>query len=1147
MLHLMAVHGARIVDISYETDRGRFIGRGNGVADPAAMQGVASLSNTEGSVLDPIVAIRYRITLEAEQSATVNIVTGVAPAREAALGLVEKYQDRRLADRVFELAWTHSQVILRQINASEADAQLYARLAGSVIYANAAMRADAAVLKQNKRGQSGLWGYAISGDLPIVLLEIVDAANIDLVRQMVRAHAWWRLKGLTADLVVWNEDHTGYRQQLNEQIMGLIASGIEANVIDRPGGIFVRPANHISSEDRVLLQSVARAILSDARGPLADQINRRAVPATPSPRLKAARAAREEAVAPAPPRGDLLFDNGLGGFAGDGREYVITTAPGRLTPAPWSNVLANPGFGSVVSESGAAYTWRGNAHEFRLTPWDNDPVTDACGEAYYIRDEDSARFWSPMPLPARGATPYVTRHGFGYSVFEHVEHGIASEAWVYVAREAAVKYTVIRLRNASSRPRRLSLTGYAGWVLGDLRERTMMHVATAIDAGTGAIFATNSYSTEFAGEVAFFDAGETPACITCDRLEFIGRNGRLADPAALHRERLSGRTGHGADPCAAIQIAFDLAPGAQREVVFILGAASGAAQAGALVKLARGGAAARAALDAVRAYWRHTLGAVQVQTPDPMLDLMANGWLLYQTLACRLWARSGYYQSGGAFGFRDQLQDTMALVHAEPALARAHLVLCAGRQFEEGDVQHWWHPPAGRGVRTHCADDFLWLPLATCRYVTVTGDTGVLDEKSPFLTGRALGADADSYYDLPGHDDGEATLYDHCVRAIEHGLRFGAHGLPLIGSGDWNDGMNMVGAQGRGESVWLGFFMYQVLERFGALAGGRGDAGFAARCREQAALLAVRLEAGGWDGAWYRRAYFDDGTPLGSAANAECRIDSVSQSWAVLSGAGEPARARMAMAEVDARLVRREASLVQLLDPPFDKSAVDPGYIKGYVPGVRENGGQYTHAAIWAAMAFAALGDDVRAWEVAAMINPMRHALSPAAVAVYKVEPYVVAADVYAMAPHTGRGGWTWYTGSAGWMYRLLIESLLGLVREGDRLRFMPCLPAGWPGFTLRYRHGGSAYRIAVTRAGSAQPPGLVLDGVAQAGDAITLVDDGGEHEAVLCLPAAPVPAAIAPAAGVPAVAAPAVAVPAVDTSADETPAVPAPEVPAPA
>ncbi len=1093
MLHLMAVHGGGVGEVSYETDRARFVGRARTTAAPLAMSDPAALSGAEGSVLDPIVAIRCRVALEPDESATIDMVSGVGDTRDGAVGLIEKYQDRRLADRVFDLAWTHGQVVLRQLNASEADAQLFARLAGSVIFANASLRADAAVLIRNRRGQSGLWGYAISGDLPIVLLQIGDAANIELVRQLVLAHAYWRLKGLAVDLVIWNEERAGYRQPLQDQMMGLIASGAEASVIDRPGGIFVRLAEQISSEDRILLESVARAVITDSRGTLAEQLSRRGPVEARTPPLKPSRAQRAEtAPASATPRRDLILFNGLGGFTRDGREYVMTLAPGQVTPAPWVNVLANPTFGTIVSESGAAYSWSENAHEFRLTPWHNDPVSDPGGEALYLRDEETGRVWSPTPSPARAAAPYVVRHGFGYSVFEHSSGGIRSELWIYVAMDAAVKFSVLKLRNESGRARRLSATGYVEWVLGDLRANSAMHVSTEIDPRSGALYARNRYNTEFADRVAFFDVDDAARSVSGNRAEFVGRNGAMRSPAAMGRAQLSGKTGAGLDPCAALQVRFELADGEDRELVFLLGAGRNLQDAGNLVQRFRGSSAARGALEAVWQHWNHTLGAVQVETPDPSINVLTNGWLVYQTLACRVWARSGYYQSGGAFGFRDQLQDAMALVHAEPARLRAHLLLCASRQFQEGDVQHWWHPPSGRGVRTHCSDDYLWLPLAACRYVAGTADTGVLDEPVHFLEGRPVSPEDDSYYDLPGRSAEAGSLYEHCVRAVTHGLRFGARGLPLMGSGDWNDGMNLVGMGGKGESVWLGFFLCEVLRQFSPLARARGDAAFAKRCESEGARLRQSLEQHGWDGEWYRRAYFDDGTPLGSARGAECRIDSLSQSWAVLSGAGDAQRARTAMQAVDERLVRREDALVQLLDPPFDKSNLDPGYIRGYVPGVRENGGQYTHGAIWAAMAFAALGDARRAWELTAMINPVNHAASAAAIATYKVEPYVMAADVYALAPHTGRGGWSWYTGSAGWMYRLIVESLLGLRLEGDMLHLAPCLPADWQTFKIHYRYRETVYHIVVSQTDGEMR--VTVDGVERHDGAIPLLDDRREH-----------------------------------------------------
>ncbi len=1095
LLNFLVGQGGEQGEISCETDRGRFIGRGRTLAEPAALQSISPLSNTTGPVLDPISSLRRTVTLAPHETARIDLVMGMAESRDAALALLEKYSNPRMADRAFDLAWTHSQVTLRHLNASEADAKLYARLAGGLIYANPSLRAAPGVLLNNRRGQSGLWGYGISGDTPIVLLRISDPARIEIVQQLLQAHAYWHMKGLPVDLVIFNEDASVYRQPLQDQIFGLIVSGSEAQMVDKPGGIFVRRLEQVSSEDRVLIQSVARLVLTDECGTLAEQLERPGLPEPMIPLLPPARPEGRDLPRPLPPR-ELIFDNGLGGFTRDGREYVITLSADQVTPAPWVNVLANPHFGTVVSESGSAYTWIENCHEFRLTPWNNDPVTDATGEAFYLRDEQTGQFWSPTPLPARGATPYVIRHGFGYSVFEHTEHGIASELTVYVAMDAPVKFAVLNLRNVSGRPRVLSVTGYWEWVLGELRHKSLLHVQTEVDPKTGALLARNPFNNEFAERIAFVDVSDSMRTFTGDRKEFIGRNGSLSNPKALKRTRLSGKTGAGLDPCGAAQVTVDLPAGQEREISFRLGVGRNIADVQTLIRRFRSVEASRRALEGVWEYWNRTLGAVQVETPDPSVNVLANGWLLYQTLSSRLWARTGFYQSGGAFGFRDQLQDVMALVHAEPALAREHLLRAAAHQFREGDVQHWWHPPAGRGVRTHFSDDYLWLPYATCRYVACVADTGVLDESIPFLEGRPLKPEEESYYDLPNRSETSATLYEHCVRAIERGLAFGQHGLPLMGCGDWNDGMNLVGKEGRGESVWLAFFLYDVLVKFAELARGRNDTAFAERCLAQADQLQKNIEQHSWDGQWYRRAYFDNGEPLGSCTNPECQIDSLPQSWSVISRAGDSQRARQAMQAVDERLVRRDAGLIQLFDPPFDQSHLNPGYIKAYIPGVRENGGQYTHGAIWTTMAFALMEDTERAWELFALLNPVHHSATSVQIATYKVEPYVVAADVYAVAPHAGRGGWTWYTGSAGWMYRLLVETLLGVNLEGNQLRLIPRLPKTWSTFILHYRYRLTHYHIRITRLAGTHPGGtqLTLDGQPFAGNTIPLVDDHQDH-----------------------------------------------------
>ncbi|HEX5959800.1 MAG TPA: glucoamylase family protein [Rhodanobacteraceae bacterium] len=1094
LLHQLTTRGGIVGEGSFETDREAFLGRLGTPAAPATLDFDMPDAGRAGAVLDPIVSLRRRIEIRPGHTAGLDILTGVAPDRAAALALARKYRERHLHERVFQLAWTHEQVTLQQLNLTAVEAQRYDHVAGTLLYGPIAARnvSEAAL-----PSQSALWKHGISGDLPIVLARIANASQIDLVRHLIQAHGFWQMSGLDADLLIWNEELSGYRQELQEHILYLIESGAEARGGQGRGRMFAWRIEHLSAPDRALMLASARCVFSGDEGRLRDQIARMrtANGGIDTPARLALRKPQPGAYALQPPSEDLRAANGFGGFRNDGSEYTIWLSGDAPTPAPWCNVLANEGFGSVVSESGGACTFAGNAHEFRLSPWYNDPLRDLSGEALWLRDEATGEFWSATAQPTPSGDPYRICHGFGYSRYEHAHADLYSEAVVFVAHAAPLKLTLLKLVNKSDRARRVSLTSFVEWVLGEHRERAGQHVRTAIDAGCGAMFAHNPYDDTFASRTAFHRVC-TPHTEYCgDRRAFLGRNRTAGAPLGMRLEKLEGGVGAGLDACSAQRAAFELAPGGEVEVLVLLGAAAGTAEARALVQAFDDGDAAHAELERVCSDWRATLSQLHVRTPDASTNLLVNGWLPYQVLASRIFARSGYYQSGGAWGFRDQLQDAMAVMHARPDLARAQLLRCARHQFREGDVQHWWHPPTGKGVRTRISDDLLWLPWCTAEYVRVSGDAAVLDEVEPFIEGRALATDEESVYEDVRVCGERASLYEHCLRAIRHALRFGVHGLPLIGGGDWNDGMNRLGIHGHGESVWLGMFLVDVLERVAPLAGARGDATAAANLADTAAEIRSMLERHAWDGDWYLRAWNDDGVAIGSARSEECRIDSLPQSWSVLANLGDPARSGRALDAVLAHLVDEDAGIVKLFDPPFDRTPLDPGYIKGYVPGVRENGGQYTHAAVWVAMALARLGRVEDAWRIARILNPIRHSPDPEAAQRYRLEPYVVAADVYAAKAYAGRGGWSWYTGSAGWMYRLLSESLLGLRCEGPRLHIAPCVPDDWTRWSADWRLGGSSWRIEfVRKPGDTGVADVSVDGVLQPASVIELVDDGKEH-----------------------------------------------------
>ncbi len=1099
--HVAAVEDEAVGVIQYETDRARFLGRGRSVRSPVSVIDGRPLSNTVGPVLDPIFSLRCRIRLAPGATAHAIFSTVVAESREDVLDLADKYRESATFERATTLAWTQAQVQLHHLGIEPDEAHLFQRLANRILFSDPSLRPASSLLARNERGPSGLWAHGISGDLPIVMVRIDEVEDLDIVRQLLRAHEYWRLKLIDVDLVILNEHGATYAQILHDALETLVRTSQSILVPEGHrghGGVYILRGEQLSPEDRMLLQAAARAVLLSRRGTLADQVIRLERPpariALP-PGPPGPKPTRSSGPAPRP---QLEFFNGLGGFADRGREYVAILGPGQSTPAPWLNVVANETFGFQVSESGSGYTWSGNSRENQITPWSNDPVSDPISEAIYVRDDESGELWGPTALPIRlEDSTYIVRHGAGYSRFEHVHDGIALNLVQLVPLDEPLKVSVLTVENRSGRSRRLSVTAYAEWALGTSRGDSAPRIVTELDPETRAILVRNSWNTEFAGRVGFLDLGGRQTTWTADRTEFLGRNGAPDRPAGLDRGyRLRAAAGAGLDPCAALQTGFELANGARTQVVVLLGEADGAMAASDLVRRGRS-ADHEATLRDVARFWEAAQGTVQVRTPDRSMDIMLNGWLTYQTLACRLWARAAFYQAGGAYGFRDQLQDVIALLTSKRELAREHLLRAAARQFVEGDVQHWWHPPTGRGVRTRISDDRVWLPYAVDRYLAVTGDASILDEIVPYLDGPALRPDQVDAYFQPEPSPTSASLFAHCAAALDRSLAVGAHGLPLIGSGDWNDGMNRVGHEGRGESVWLGWFLFTVLAAFAPIAEARGERPRAARWRASMKALRRALEREGWDGDWYRRAFFDDGTPLGSAINVECRIDSIAQSWAVLSGAANPGHAERAMAAVEEYLVRPGDGLVLLFTPPFDHSNVDPGYVKGYLPGIRENGGQYTHGVLWTVQALTRLGEGDRAARLLAMLQPANHAITAEGAARYAIEPYVLAGDVYDGPEHAGRGGWSWYTGSASWMYRIILEDVLGVRRSGDALELAPCISSAWREYDVRYRFGSSDFHLHLDNPDGLQcgEVALVLDGAPLAGNRIPLVDDGKRHD----------------------------------------------------
>ena len=1103
---LQCVGASVSATVEYETDRAQFLGRCRTLRNAQAMQPGARLAHSIGCVLDPIFSLRQHFALAPGASIQFLLWTCVASSREGALALTAQLHDTEAAEQLFAGAARFAVAEQSRLDIDETRGARYARWLSALLVSDARCRGRPDIATRGRGGPPTLWPLGISCDRPIILLRLGGAHDLPKAHDVLLAQTLWRSQRFAVDVVLLNAAEGPAGDRLQRTLTSLVDAHKSSEAADNTAKaeLFALREAALGDDARNGLHTVARIVL-DSASPASDPDAFNTSPSAPMPAIRASRpVSTAEALSP----NALEFDNGLGGFSRHGRAYHVSLTGERFTPAPWINVIANPSFGFFVSAEGGGYAWATNSQQNALTPWPNDPVSDTPHDVIYLRDRDNGALWSATALPIRvGDATYAATHEKGCSTFTTNAHDIGVELTIGVAMADPVKISRLRISNRSARTRRLSITGYVEWTLGANGSVSAPFVVTARDSRTDALFARNAWRPDFAGDVAFFDMAGLQQSMCGDRGAFLGALGTIDRPAALGRDdALPDRLGMGLDPCGALQVHIDLPSNTAFELVFLLGNAASESEAQQLVEKYRAADVAEV-LGVALAHWQRLLDVVQVRTPSRAMDVMLNDWLLYQVLSCRVWGRTAYYQASGAYGFRDQLQDVMALCISRPDLAREHLIRAAGRQFAEGDVQHWWLPPGGQGVRTKISDDRVWLAYVAAHYVGVSGDATVLDEVSPILGGPQIPDGATDVFFLPTPTNQNISVYEHCARALDCSLTRGQHGLPLMGTGDWNDGMNAVGAEGRGESAWLGWFLIATLSAFTPYAEQRGETERVQRWGAYMKDVRAALESA-WDGQWYRRGYYDDGAPLGSANNKECRIDAIAQSWSVMAGSSNPRHQAEAMASVERLLIDPQNCIACLFMPPFDQNSDEnPGYIKGYPPGVRENGGQYTHGAIWSIFAWAQLGEGDRAAALFDLLNPIHHSDTAEGVARYRVEPYVSCADVYSAAPWIGRGGWTWYSGSAGWLYRAGLESVLGFQLRGNRLRIDPCIPKNWAGFELAYEHRDAAqvatrYEIQVTNPNhvSSGVQRVELDGDVSVDGSVALCNDGRTHRVTVAL-----------------------------------------------
>ena len=1047
-------------ELEFETNKEKFLGRAT-FSIPKMVQESKPLSKNLVLTTEPCIAMRRTIKIKPKEKVTLDLLMYVDENKENIIEKLKEYGHSGTINKAYELSKAKLEAEIRYLDLKGKNIDVYQKIMTYLVFGNPMKIWDGEKICFS---QSELWKYGISGDLPILLVKIKDSSDIYVIEDIMKCYDFLRMKNILFDLVILNEEENIYEHYVKEQIDSIILNKHLSYLKNVAAGIFVINSADISKEDRELLDFVSKLVFNAGGGNLKTQLEEMEEEYLGSIKNIGEYNLMEPIFIPKEEQigqdslNNLLYHNEFGGFTEDGTEYKIKINKENRLPTVWSHVMANENFGTIVTENQGGYTWSKNSRLNRLTSFNNMPSIDAPSEIFYLKNEKTGENWSLGASPMPDENDYEITYGFGYAMYNHISHGILQQMQVFVPQKDKIKINILNLKNLEGEKKELKLIYYIKPVLGEDEIKSNGYIYVEKDGNI--VTAKNLYNTDFKGSVMYVGSSEKITSFTGNKNSFFG-NGNLSNPEGLNKVSLDNNHGIFENTCIALEIKIELDAYENKEICMFLGEESNLLDAKNIAYKYTKLSNAKEELKAIKKYWFETLNVLQVKTPLDSMNIILNGWAVYQTICCRLWARSGYYQSGGAYGFRDQLQDTLGIENIDINFMKNQIIKSASHQFIEGDVEHWWHEDTNKGIRTRFSDDLLWLVYVVCEYITLTGDYRFLEEKVCYLKGEPLIEYEDEKYDIHIQSLEKGSIWEHCIKALEK-TEFGENGLPKIGSGDWNDGMNGVGNKGNGTSVWLGFFLYSILEKVVLICDNLKEEELKVKYEKLKEKLRKTLNTVGWDGRWYKRAYTDDGTAIGSIENEECRIDSISQSWATISNAGDNDKKYISLESLENHLVDKENGIIKLLDPPFNKGKINPGYIKSYMPGVRENGGQYTHAAIWVILAETMLGFGDKALEYYRMINPIEHSKTKESAKKYKVEPYVLPGDIYGAENLAGRGGWTWYTGSSSWYYKVGTQNILGLKIENNYLKIEPCIPREWKEYTMRYRYNGSIYNIKV-------------------------------------------------------------------------------------